>query len=290
MFKGEYVDSNGNSHKMSTGDTITMILNCQLNTLSFILDDYNIVELFKNVNCRHKGNYKSTSDHDMYDDGLRLAVTFPGYWDDTLILKEHFVTCANDVLLLNSMIDTIDTFITNSNTLIQKFETADVILNKTDDDYDNNNIMVNINTKNGCNDNKSCNISRLLILSERIALYEMYATKMEQYFDKMNHLVSNFKNKINSELKRPQSNDYKKWNINDIMCWIHSLENGRFSKYTAGLRKKFIDYELTGEDLIHIKRSDLQGENGIKKFRDRIALEEHIRNLGDSSGNNKQEI
>ena len=52
------------------------------------------------------------------------------------------------------------------------------------------------------------------------------------------------------------ASQYKSWNIQEILLWIRSLENGRFIPHIDKLRIGFERAQIVGEDLPELTRGD----------------------------------
>merc|ERR1712129_176696 len=72
--------------------------------------------------------------------------------------------------------------------------------------------------------------------------------------------------------------EFEQWSQDDLLCWILSLENGRFEKYEAALKQAFAEREIDGECLRDIGKQDLF-DCGVKSFKDQSALFKHIQKL-----------
>ena len=76
------------------------------------------------------------------------------------------------------------------------------------------------------------------------------------------------------------TSEYMKWELNDIMKWINSLENGKFEQYDQILKQKFNDNGITsGMDLCNITAKDLENKFGIESFADRVVLHAYFQQL-----------
>ena len=71
---------------------------------------------------------------------------------------------------------------------------------------------------------------------------------------------------------------HETWDYENIIYWIMSLEDGRFSKYKEVLKKAFVEEELKGSDLGQVDINDVKNW-GIKPFGDKKALFNHIQSL-----------
>ena len=86
---------------------------------------------------------------------------------------------------------------------------------------------------------------------------------------------------VRAELMTAQKLDtsrYHLWNSDEAVDWICSIENGRFTKYQEKLLRAFTEEGVCGEDLDKITQSALR-DWGVKNFKDRVALHEHIQEL-----------
>eukprot|EP01084_Bolivina_argentea_P249920 418534_1 len=71
---------------------------------------------------------------------------------------------------------------------------------------------------------------------------------------------------------------YENWSDKQILVWMLSIENHRFSKYKSTLTKSLTDECLTGNDLCKVNENDLKGW-GITNFGDRKMLLKNINKL-----------
>ena len=90
----------------------------------------------------------------------------------------------------------------------------------------------------------------------------------------------------------PNTTKYIEWNVDDILLWIKSLENGRYLKYLEVLRVGFKESEIeSGELLPDLETADLSVTPfHIKSFRDKRDLIRHFKALrgGQSAQNGKE--
>eukprot|EP01083_Nonionella_stella_P002218 6390_1 len=68
--------------------------------------------------------------------------------------------------------------------------------------------------------------------------------------------------------------DWEHWNNRDVVAWISSVQNGKYKAYASA----FVVQNIVGIDLGSIEKSDLM-DFGIKAFRDRAEIFNHIQNL-----------
>ena len=82
-------------------------------------------------------------------------------------------------------------------------------------------------------------------------------------------------------ITHPDIKQYKSWNINQIIQWISSLDNGQFIDYIDVLRKGFLTDGIDrGEYLPDITKNDLRAQPfEIKLFPIRRDLEIHFKSL-----------
>ena len=93
---------------------------------------------------------------------------------------------------------------------------------------------------------------------------------------------------IMKKLSTPDTQQYKSWDIDQIILWIKGLEQGRFMKHINKLRNGFIKCEITGKDLPDLTRTDLSSAPfEIGHFSDRKQLEMYFKYL---PGSNKPQI
>lgn len=85
---------------------------------------------------------------------------------------------------------------------------------------------------------------------------------------------------IMKKLSTPDCMKYKSWNISQIVLWIRSLEEGKYSKYYEILENGFKEGEIIGSDLPEISSSDLASPPfNIKNFRVKKDLVKHFKSL-----------
>ena len=73
---------------------------------------------------------------------------------------------------------------------------------------------------------------------------------------------------------------YEKWDINDTMKWIKSLNEGQFNKYLDVLRQGFVSDGIAAADLPSIVAADLATDPfNIRSFGDRKKLVHHFKSL-----------
>ena len=81
-------------------------------------------------------------------------------------------------------------------------------------------------------------------------------------------------------LMHPDPLKYKEWNVNMIIQWISSLENGRFRDYINTLRNGFESDSINGELLPTLSTIDLRAAPFvIKDFATRADLIKHFQSL-----------
>eukprot|EP01083_Nonionella_stella_P170071 578004_1 len=71
-----------------------------------------------------------------------------------------------------------------------------------------------------------------------------------------------------------EGDDWEHWNNRDVVAWISSVQNGKYKAYASA----FVVQNIVGIDLGSIEKSDLM-DFGIKAFRDRAEIFNHIQNL-----------
>ena len=98
-------------------------------------------------------------------------------------------------------------------------------------------------------------------------------------------------NKLKLEIKQLQKQNidpskYKSWDHEQILFWILSLDDGRFTKYEKKLESQLGEEEISGEDLVDVNENDVT-RWGINKFSDKKYLIKSIKQLiNNKSGNN----
>ena len=71
---------------------------------------------------------------------------------------------------------------------------------------------------------------------------------------------------------------FVEWDWQRILHWILSLENGRFKKYEAELRRSLLEEHVKGEYLRDVDIKDMNNW-GIGSFGDKVVLMKHIATL-----------
>jgi len=71
---------------------------------------------------------------------------------------------------------------------------------------------------------------------------------------------------------------YMEWDWEEVLIWILSLENGRYKKYEAVLRKSLAEEGMKGQYLSNVDVADVKGW-GIMNFLDKKSLAKHIEDL-----------
>ena len=66
---------------------------------------------------------------------------------------------------------------------------------------------------------------------------------------------------IMKKIATPDTQQYKYWDVQQIILWIRGLKQGRFIKHIAKLRNGFIKSEIIGEDLPQLTRNDLSSSH-----------------------------
>eukprot|EP01084_Bolivina_argentea_P120401 213407_1 len=81
--------------------------------------------------------------------------------------------------------------------------------------------------------------------------------------------------------------NYKLWNLNEIMIWIETIENGRFAMYSNILRNGFEQSQiLNGKYLPDLTRNDLGTQPfNIKSFPDKRDLINQFKSLNNQKNN-----
>eukprot|EP01084_Bolivina_argentea_P140467 246923_1 len=106
-----------------------------------------------------------------------------------------------------------------------------------------------------------------------------------QHEKKEMELEINALKKKNMTRTRPDNINWIKWNENDILMWIMSLENGRFKKYESILLSALKEQEVMGDDLKYVNENDIFNW-GIKKIKDKKVLYSKIKWLTELTNNN----
>ena len=75
------------------------------------------------------------------------------------------------------------------------------------------------------------------------------------------------------------NNDYKKWTKNEFIDWIAQLNNGKMIKYKDILLNTFTKYNITGNNIVSIRRQDWMDIFGINNFDDMNIIHKSIEEL-----------
>ena len=79
--------------------------------------------------------------------------------------------------------------------------------------------------------------------------------------------------------------NYQNWNYDNITDWIISLDDGIYEKYEKILREQLKDEEMSGDVLSTLDKNDL-GRFGIKNYKHKLAILNHIKKLTSKQNNN----
>ena len=83
---------------------------------------------------------------------------------------------------------------------------------------------------------------------------------------------------------------YKTWSWQQILQWILSVDNSRFSKYEKQLKQSLHDEKPNGEDLGYVNEGDIK-RWGVSNFRDIKILSQKIKELvNEKNNNNKNDL
>ena len=96
-------------------------------------------------------------------------------------------------------------------------------------------------------------------------------TQCQAHLDKMQIQINSF--------TTIDITQYEKWNIDQIIAWVGSLENHRFEKYLSQIRNGFTNREIRGSDLVDLTEEHLSKICGINNFGDGRDLERHFKSL-----------
>ena len=80
-----------------------------------------------------------------------------------------------------------------------------------------------------------------------------------------------------NELKQKYEKNYIKWDYNDIIHWIISIDD-KFKKYLNKLKIQMKQENITGKELCYVNKNDLQ-RFGITQFSDKVKIMQHIQQL-----------
>ena len=74
--------------------------------------------------------------------------------------------------------------------------------------------------------------------------------------------------------------NYRNWTEEQFVQWISNIDGQRFKRYEHELREAFLKEGVNGMAIPHINKLEWKGW-GITLFKDRIDLDQHVRNLVD---------
>ena len=77
---------------------------------------------------------------------------------------------------------------------------------------------------------------------------------------------------------------YKEWGTQDIITWILSLENGRYTKYKSKLEQSLNEEQVKGIHLESVDAIDVKGW-GVVEFGDKKSLMKEIKALMKQNNN-----
>eukprot|EP01084_Bolivina_argentea_P230135 388229_1 len=121
--------------------------------------------------------------------------------------------------------------------------------------------------------NKSTDL--LLIINDRKEI-DKFKSCLELFNTRVVAITDFIASLSNTNIK-----EYQKWNINQMILWISSLDNGRFAPYLDVLRQGFESDSIdSGDWLPELDRNTLGGAPfNIRNFKDRVCLEKHFKSL-----------
>eukprot|EP01084_Bolivina_argentea_P218203 370335_1 len=127
-------------------------------------------------------------------------------------------------------------------------------------------------------------------LQKKLNKFQNQITLLIDEQKEMQFTIDNLKeenNKLKLTLKRRHT-DFKEWDYNDVIEWIFSIENGLFQKhYENDLHREITENQLSGNDLVQLTTNDMKGF-GIKLFKHKKLLEQHIQKLLNQNNNANQ--
>eukprot|EP01084_Bolivina_argentea_P195152 334861_1 len=90
-------------------------------------------------------------------------------------------------------------------------------------------------------------------------------------------------NELSAENKRLRlkcidTTNYEQWNHDEILMWIMSLDNGRFTKYEQKLKQSLAEEDVSGVNLQEVDVADIKGW-GVVNFNDKKYLMRQIQQL-----------
>ena len=73
--------------------------------------------------------------------------------------------------------------------------------------------------------------------------------------------------------------DFFKWTSEDVLAWMLTLDNGRFSKYKNEIIPMIYEYNVVGPTLVYLRDYANIQKIGIYELEDQLVLIENIENL-----------
>eukprot|EP01084_Bolivina_argentea_P152119 265410_1 len=135
-------------------------------------------------------------------------------------------------------------------------------------------------------------------VNELVNPNSMFNSSLDKYYqimDTINIHSNNIKKEINSTKAYisnkyiPNTKNYEKWDLNDILFWIKLLENGRFIKYLNVLSIGFKESNICGKQLPDLCTADLSvNPFNIAIFKDKRDLINHFKSLPHNDNNTQE--
>ena len=119
-------------------------------------------------------------------------------------------------------------------------------------------------------------------ITQRERENEEFRTQMVQYQEECKEYQLKIE-KLNQEVKELKletldTTKYVEWDCGQILLWICSVDNKRYSRYEAKLQHALEEAEVEGDDLPQVNETDLKNW-GIQKFKDQKGLIRQIQQL-----------
>eukprot|EP01084_Bolivina_argentea_P146443 256401_1 len=95
---------------------------------------------------------------------------------------------------------------------------------------------------------------------DKVNYFETYIQNIEKTINLLNDSITILRNQVQTTIN-PNVDDYKSWNIDQILYWIAALDEGTFKPYIKDLKKGFNSIGICeGEDLQKLKENDFYQE------------------------------
>ena len=120
-------------------------------------------------------------------------------------------------------------------------------------------------------------------INEQFKAYKENVDKIVVASKSFNEYIQDIEG-VMTKLCKPDPAEYANWNIEQIMVWIQSLENGRYHKYLDALKNGLEKDGISGDVLPELTRQDLAiSPYNITNFKDRKQIAIHFQSLSTES-------